>query len=607
MAKTITKYNRVWKDNSSSEEEANLLIEMACIKRGGKWKEGDKECGEGLFFHYRAMQSLLWPKDDHHRWSDLILTSICENDIVSIMGCSDSGKTWSTSKFALCDYWCFPDETLWLISTTEGRGSELRIWGCIKDLFNQARERFDWLKGNPIDYLKTITTDSIDEEKKEARSLRRGLIVVPCKVGSVSSGLAPFIGIKSPRLRHLGDETAVMSQSHLNGYANWFGKEDFKGINAGNFMEYDDPLGVATEPENGWDTFVDSGKTQTWKGKFYGAFVIALDGRDSPNFDFPVQPNGRQKYPYMIGQKKLDGIAKARGTDSWEWHSQCLGKPVKGMDIWRVLQRGFSEKHHALDEVNWEGDRLVLSSLDPAYGGGDRCVFRHFEMGKDTNGKQILYVHPPEIIPIALSSAMTAEEQIASFVKMRLEQLKCEPQNCFYDSFGRGTLGFSFSKLFGANCPVPVDSSMQPTKRPVRFDLFIDDHGKKRLKRCDEHYIKFITEMWFSSVEAIDSEQIRGLDAETIREGCSRKFTRHPGSNKLEVEPKEDMKERMAGRSPDYYDNFCIGIEGARQRGFRIERLGKDIPTNPTKGNEILKRIAAKQSETRKAHELVEV
>lgn len=564
----IVKYNLTWPEGSTL-----LSIEKYMICKGSAWL---KDHGTSLFHHYREFFKIVWPQDDNHRWSDLVLKSFCENDITVIMGSSDSSKTDTMAKIVLTDYWCHPDKTLWLMSTTEGRGSELRVWGHTKDLFNRAIRAGHNLSGHPLDHIKTITTDEIDEDGELARSLRRGIIVVPCKVGGVVSGLAPYIGIKAPRLRHCGDEIPAMSEAFLNAYANWYGKEDFKGIMAGNFMETDDPLGIASEPVDGWDSFVDTGKTQTWRSRFYDANVIALDGRDSPNFDQPGEP----KYRYLISQKKLDGVAKTKGTDSWEWYSQCVGKPVKGMDIWRVLTKSFCEKYHALDDVIWLGDnRTLIYGLDPAYGLGDRCVGRVVEFGKDINGNTILKVGTPEIIPIKINSG-EPEEQIASFVKTRLDSLGIPYENCFFDSFGRGTLSFQFAKLMGSNTPVPIDSGSKPTTRPVRFDLFVEEGRTRRLKRCDEHYTKGISEYWFSVREAIESGQIRELDLETIKEGQARKFTRNSQS-KIEVEPKDEMKKRL-GRSPDLFDNLAVCVEGARQRGFRITRIGSEVDTPET-------------------------
>lgn len=572
---SFDRYNLRWPDGTHP-----LTIEFHCIRKGGAWVENGVSCGAGMFHHFKQAQKLLWPSHDHTRWSDAVLRSFCEHEITVLIGCSDSGKTFGISKIVLVDYWAAPDKTLWLVSTTEGRGSELRIYGVIKDLFNEARQTFDWLQGNPVDYLKTITTESVDEERREARSLRRGIIVIPCKTGGIVSGLAPYIGIKAPRLRHAGDEVQAMNEAFLNAYANWMGKQDMRGIMSGNFMETDDPLGMASEPEDGWDSFIDSGKTQEWTSRFYHAHVVALDGRDSPNKD-QVTKDGKPRYSYLISDKKLNLVRDTYGEDSWQWWSQCVGKPVKGMDIWRVLSRDFCIKHHANEDVIWRDAQrnTKLYALDPAYGGGDLCVGRQLEMGENVEGKQILFSHPPEIIPIRLSTGSVgeAEEQIARFVFTRLKDLGISPKNCFYDSFGRGTLGNEFAKLMGAECPAPVDSGAKCTSRPVRFDLFVEEKdGRKRLKRCDEHYYKFVTEMWFSVREAIDSEQVRGLDRDTIREGCSRKFTKN-GDNKIEIEPKEDYKERNSGRSPDRMDNLAIGVEGARRIGFKIQRLGSDI------------------------------
>lgn len=564
------RYGLDWPDSTTE-----IDIEFWNIRQGDEWL---RDKGRSLAHHFRKAISILWPKDDHHFWSDAIIESYCANEITVLMGCSDSGKTYTMSKIILLDYWAFPDKTLWLVSTTEGRGSELRIWGVIKSLFNDARAQFDWLEGNPIDYLKTITTESVDEEGREARSLRKGIIVIPCKTGGLVSGLAPYIGIKSPRLRHCGDEVQAMNEAFLNAYSNWYGKVDFKGMMSGNFIEVDDPLGRAAEPKEGWDSWGDNGGFQEWNSRFFNAHVIALDGRDSPNRREP-QANGKPKYSYLISEKKINAVLETHGGDSWQYWSQCVGKPVKGLDIWRVFTKDFCEKHGAFKDVIWKdaSKNVHLYSLDPAYGGGDRCVGRHLEFGEDVMGRQVLFVYPPEIIPIKLGSPLEPEEQIALFVKNRLTELKIETSNCFYDSFGRGTLGFAFAKIMGANCPVPVDSGMRPTKRPVRFDLFVEEvDGRKRLKQCDEHYTKFVTELWFSVREAVESEQVRGIDKETVREGCSRKFTKNR-NNHLEIEPKEDYKERCQGRSPDFMDNLAIGVEGARQRGFKILRAGHDL------------------------------
>jgi hypothetical protein len=304
--------------------------------------------------------------------------------------------------------------------------------------------------------------------------------------------------------------------------------------------------------------------------------VVALDGRDSPNFDEETA-SGKPKFPYLIGHKKLDGVASTSGKESWQWYSQCVGKPVSGMDIWRVLSRNFCKQHGALEDIIWKGTTITsIYAIDPAYGGGDLCVGREIRFGEDVTGIVRLRLEEPEVIPVSPKSKIEPEDQIASYVKVRLEQLHIPPKNCFYDSFGRGTLGFSFAQLFGAECPIPVDAGGTPSNRPVRFDMFVEEkNNSKRLMRCDEYYCKFITELWFSVREAMETGQLKNLDQETMAEGCSRKFGKSR-NNLIEIETKADMKERV-GKSPNKFDALAIAVEGARQRGFKILRAGHQI------------------------------
>ena len=193
MPKTISKYGwHKWNANwGQTPEDTNLLIELECIKRGGRFThpiEGG-EYGEGLFHHHKQAMDMMWPEDDHHRWSDIILKSLCDHEITSIMGSADSGKTYTLSKFILTDWWADPDKTLWMISSTELRGAELRIWGTIKQLYNRARARFEFLEGSVLESKHAIVTEEIDEENEEARLLTKGLIFIPCLSGNTWRGM----------------------------------------------------------------------------------------------------------------------------------------------------------------------------------------------------------------------------------------------------------------------------------------------------------------------------------------------------------------------------------------------------------------------------------
>lgn len=566
MAKnnTVTRYGVEW--NADADP---LRIEFECIAKGGveqgKW-------GVGLWKHYRNAQTILWPFDDHHRWSDIILKNIIENEVSVVLGPGDSSKTYSMVKFGLVDWFCQPYNTLILVSSTDVRGLEVRIWGKIKELFNYAKDRYPWLPGYVIESAHAITPDSIDDRNERGRTYTKGIICIPCIQGSQYVGLGKFIGVKPActpgrydgRLRHLGDEVQAMKRSFLDAYSNWYGKPNFKGVMCGNPFGVDDPLGIAAEPLDGWTAMPTPTKTTSWRSRFFNASVINLVGSDSPNFD-PATPD---KYPYLIGRRKMDMVAKTYSKDSFAYSSQCEGVMRPGMSGKRIVTREMCRQHGAQDKAIWlNTNHTKIYGCDPAYGGGDRCVGIMVEFGEGTQGKHILCVSEPDIIPVKARPDATPESQIALYIQQRLQELGVPSENCFYDATGKGTMGNAFAQVFGHVGPVAVSSGDKATKRPMRFDLFVDG----RLKRCDEEYFNFITEMWFSVAEVIQSGQMRELPDEVRDEFCLREFVPASG-NRKQVEPKDKLKEKF-GFSPDLADCLAIATEGARRRGFRIERL----------------------------------
>ena len=555
-----------------SAEEIALANEFDAIRQNyGK---------SGVVEHYLKAHKLLWPEDGQHRWLVLGLTRICENKITCFLGAASTNKTYIFTVHALINFWVFPHTSLGILSTTDIISLERKVWGRLKKMFNRGRERFPWLEGFVLDSKRQITPDDIDGENEVARTLDHGIGTVACVSGGRFVGMGKFQGSKPPNspgktdgiMVHYGDEAAVMQSSFLDAYANWMVNDGFKGVMGGNPTDISDPLCTAAEPKGGWDSFIDSGKTQEWTSRWYDAHVICFDGRDTPNNDEP-----KNRFPYLITQKFIDMMASTHGVDSWQYFQQAIGKPSKNMVSNRVITIGLCEKHKAFDYVAWKGTpRTKIYALDPAYGGGDRCVGGECEYGEDKDGNQIFAVGSPEIIPIRLNDSLDAESQIATFIFNQHKRLNIPPENIFYDSFGRGTLGAAFAKLFGFNCPVPVDSGARPTDRPVRFDLFVDEkNGMKRLKMCNEHYSKFVTEMWYSTREAIESNQVRNLPMNVAQEGQLRLFRTVMG-NKIEVESKDDMKERVK-KSPDLYDWFAVALEGARRLGFKIERIGREV------------------------------
>lgn len=573
-----TKYGIRW-----GADWNDLEIERRMIQMGGRHLDAKSKTYVGLpiLEHYKNFWKLAWPNEEIDPWAELALKSWLEHRITVLMGPKNTGKTNTMAKIVLTDWWCFPDDTLWMISSTTIKGAEMRVYGRIKDLYNSAKAIWPELPGRSIESLACITSQRVEatfslRNNNLARTLTRGIVVVPSKQGSGPVGLSTFIGIKAPRLRHCGDEISVTGEGFLNAYNNFVSEENnFKGIMAGNPSDLLDPLCRASKPPGGWVAFVDTKKTQEWTSTFHNAHVIAYDGRDTPNNAFPG-PVAR--YRHLITARDVQNIIRANGEDHPMTYMQGYGKPNLVLASKRVITELLCQQHRALDIAIWfGGGRTMLYGLDPAYGGSDPCVGIPVEFGLDIDRTQIIKVYPAEIIPIRAGVPKEADDQIAEWIKERLLQLNIPSTSCFYGAFGKGTLGNAFSRVFlQGESPIGIDEGGSPTRRPVRDDLFVTEkEGGKRLMRCDEYYDRKISELWYSARLCIESDQIRELPTDVMEEGCVRIFSIVKG-HKVSVETKEELKKRMQGESPNKFDALTFAIEGARQKGFKIAKLAAD-------------------------------
>lgn len=551
---TISMYGWNWPETSTQ-----LQIEMACVK-------DDLDTGHDIAYHYERIRHEIWPELDDHRWNSLCRDEILANKITVLMGPGSSGKTHTSAWIALVDYYCFPDKTCWLVSSTDFRGLDLRVWGEIKMLHGLAVQRFPWLPGHLIDYKRCITTDEIDDV--EARDLRKGIIGIPCVMNGKFVGLGKYSGIKQKRMRLIADEAQFMGSSFLSAFANLDKNEDFRAVVLGNPEDPLDPLGKSAEPREGWTKYMSVDKTTVWDTRFMNGRCVNLIGTDSPNFD----PETLNKYPYLIDAKKIANTLSFFDATSREYRSQCIGNMSICTLEKRVITRELCVQFHAQKDVTWKGTPLVkIAALDAAYG-GDRCVLGYGEFGLDIDDRLILCLYKPVIVPIKGGKDQVIEDEIAEFVKSFCIRYGVPPENFFHDSTGRGSLGTALARVWSPLCN-PIEFGGKPTERPVTQDHYIFDMttNARRLKRCDEHYSKLVTELWFSVRYAIEAGQIRNLSSDVMDEGCLREWKK-VNEDKYEVETKEKMKERV-GRSPDLFDQLAILVEGARQRGFQIKKL----------------------------------
>ena len=545
---------------------------MRLIRAGGSVQVGGQAFGHGLFFHYKEMEKLLWPEDYHNRWTDWMLKILLEERISVFGGSKDSGKTRRVSKWALMDYWCFPETTLTLMTSTTTRGLELRVYGDIKSLWERGKDRFPMLSGNPLDSRHGIFTDLLDDSTK-VRDMRKGIIGIPTVTSEGAydgSALTEFAGIKQERRRLIGDEMQHIAPEYLK-VLFAIDSGDFKAAFLGN-MSADNgkALDRVAEPEGGWGSEGEIKKTTAWRNKYNGV-TLNLVGTDSPNLD----PETKNKFKGMITQEAIDRAAKLPGAkDSIEWWSQIMGVRKAGAVSNRVLTVTEIENYDGFKDCIWsgQGERIKVYAIDAGFG-GDECVRTWLEFGEAVDGRKLIRFGDQKIIPILISSSETPEKQIAKYAKADCATLGIPAAHVYFDAGMYATLAVELAREMSPDVNA-VNFGGTATERPVDNSTFVWDERtqSKRLKTWREHVSKFVTELWFVVRLLAQCRQAR-MFPRAAAEEFGRRIWSYVSENRYELEKKEDYKLRNSGESPNHADSLVIAVEGARRLGFTIEAI----------------------------------
>ena len=564
-----------------------LAREMDFVRRGGRWRAPKDRhiCGNGLVFHFKKAIEICWPEIVQHDWFTLFVDQWLRHKFVGVIGPKNSGKSLDATICHLMDYYCFPYCTTVMVCSTTRERLEDRIWGEIKKFHRLAVSRWDFLPGHLIEGRQRIVSDD-RFEAAEGRDFRNGLIGVPCKKGDKYVGISDFQGIKNKRIRLCGDELAALPKSFIDAIATLDPQGDIKVTGMGNPAQTTDALGLLCEPHTslgGWDGGIDqTPKTKTWKTRFADGVCIQFPGSDSPNMKVPIGTPA--PYPFLMSRETMDADLQTWGKDDWHYTMFNEGRMPRGQGSRRVITRQLCLKHGAFEAPVWRNSMLTyILCLDAAYRsvGGDRCVFMRLAFGEELarqdatktlesliNQREdpeqhriILALMDTFIIPIKANDFESPEDQIVMFVKQKAEGWNLGPETFYFDAGMRTSLVTAFARLWSPKVN-SIDFGGKPSERKVSREIDIS---------CRDYYSKFVSELWWSSRLAIEARQIRGMTEDLVAEGCAREWK--SVGNKTEVESKDEMKLKTS-RSPDLYDCFVCGLEGARQQGFMISRLG---------------------------------
>jgi hypothetical protein len=573
-----------------------FLIEKAMFVSGGYKTHGKDTYGNGKVYHFKEAMKALLPHLKWHAWVDLEVECFINYREIGIAGPASSGKTYIIAACVYTYIQIYPKDTSVIMSTTTVQALQLRIWGSIKEIHNEAKRRRTWLPGTVMESRCSLAFEHVTDE---ARDFRDGLIGVACRVGGTWVGISGYVGLKNDRIILVADEAHLMDRGFLNAIANLrkgSKKEPFKLIAMGNPKDTSDALGTVCEPraeDGGWEGYTGDSRTKTWLTRAEGGIAIQLCGYDTPNGD---STKGNEPFPGLILKEDIENDANYYGRESIEFTMMNLGIFPRNSIDKRVVTVTLCETSKAFEEVAWESKHTLKRAIgvDAAYSGvgGDRCVMTDLTWGQEANGEIVMaFTCKPIVIPVNPRLKDQPEDQIALFMKEYCDREGISLSSVGIDSTGKGTLVAAIGRLWGTDV-IPVEFGGKPTERVVQ---------QRDNKRACDAYGKFVTELWFAARSAIVGRQIRKMPMEVAREGATRAWDYTKGM-KQDVEPKEYTKERL-GRSPDLFDSFVVALEVARRNGFEIantQAVGVRVKTR--RSNWLMRAVEkAKQAK----HELV--
>lgn len=516
--------------------------------------------------HFRRMVSIIWASPLAKRpfqWNpnaSRIIDEYFANSYLGIAGHASSSKSETVAVIALAEFIADPENTAVLVTSTtipEARG---RIWGRCEYLWQDCVEYFAALgaqmgvRCEPPGEL--VSSSAIIRYKLGGRKDdTRGIKLVPGKESEVKEGIGRMKGFKAKRLRFLADELSDLSHKLLDAAeSNLFVNEDFKMVGCYNPSSHFDPAGVFSEPENGWGS-VDLLSSDGWKTR--RGYCIRFDGYASPNV-----VAGCKIWEGLLTADKLEEAKKNLGDNSPRFIQQYRGTWSEVGTADGIYSEAELIKYRAQGKVDvWDGPKTLVGGFDPSFShGGDRAVLVLCYTGRAACMgvfRPCLEVFKVIHLDENIDTSQDKKELIIARLKEACLQYGLKPRNLAMDATGGGDVLATLMRrdpFFGTEF-------MRLQFGGEASELIFEGRKGK------DKFVNQVSELWYAGKPLLRCEQLKGLKPEIIREMISRLYEEQSGGKKrIKVEPKDDMKRRLNGKSPDVSDAYFLSLFMARAR-----------------------------------------
>lgn len=507
--------------------------------------------------HFRRMMSVvLSASANPFEWNPNAVRIVDEyfaNKFLAIAGHGSSSKTETIAVIAIGEFLASPVDTGILVTSTTLAESRGRVWGRIEYYWQDACDFFGGEKNAPGELVSSsgIIRYRVANRKDDTK----GIKLVPGRESEVKEGIGRMKGFKARRMRLMGDEFSDLSHKLLEAAeSNLFLNEDFKMAVAFNPNSHFDPAGVISEPEKGWGS-IDVLNLDGWKTK--RGYCIRFDGEKSPNVIL-----GEKRWKGLLTRDKLEDRRRELGDNSPRFIEQYRGAWSETGNADAIYTEAEIIKYLGMKKVEvWQDKPKLCAGFDPSHThGGDRAVLVVAKAGMGLGLEKFLpLIEFQETVYLDdnLDTSQDKNELIIARLKKEMQERGIEPRFLAMDATGGGN---PLATLM-ARDPFFSNSFIKVQFGGAASELM--SQGKKGRDR----YANMASELWYAGKPLLREGQIRGLRPEMVREMTLRLYEETGGNQpKIRIESKEDMKKRLAGRSPDCSDAGFLALFAARSR-----------------------------------------
>jgi hypothetical protein len=506
---------------------------------------------------FRKIADVLLPGFfEYHEWTERVLDPLCDGRWSGFIGCSNSAKTYNVMGFA-CVWWlCEPQISSVTLVSTSIKSLRRRGWAEVSKAYTTIPgERF----GNFVD--SRMMWQAFKGDDKHA------IIGKAVEEGPVHKVADDIKGVHTERQMVIIDEATAVPEAIFDACFNLYSyPREFILVVIGNPRSKLDQLGKFIEPANGWNSVTVEDDEWESRPQINGksALIVHFDAEKSPNIK-----EGKTVSRHLPMKEKVMA-ARANGQTPLYW-SNFRGYPPPDGLAKTVFSESALTTHDGFGRHKFTGNNFrIIGTFDPAYGGGDRPALRFARFGEIEGGEFGIESYPPIILPLDANSTNPVHYQLAEQLRRQCEsftvngyEYHCLPENLAVDDTGAGglcdilwrTWSYAINRIeFGGR---PSEDAVSPEDSRLACDVYLN-------KR---------TEMHFRARDALNHNQLKGIDRETARELCSILFD--DSGRKVKLESKEEYKKRNNGTSPDFGDSLVMLLEVARLKGFRLAAIGE--------------------------------